>query len=344
MKIVHRQWHALFLKQREVSIFVVLFVSFLSLGCESKVLETREGIPRKIIVSSEDGTTLYADEDFQEGVEEADQWDPLFILAIQDDSKEKDGYFKVSKKVDDYNESFYVRKEDAFEWNSDFSLAFRNSPHLADRPIVKIYETLEGLKSGDGNVVMQEKEEHSGEFRSTSTQPVLKDLSNEENAYRIAALYDICDKQGICRFEGDYDFGFVEFDREAYRLYRYVSEQQLRDNANAILAARAETTDETPNPEGIRKTFNYIGSVIDENLNIKEGVKDISRVFKDGDEIPEIIREGVLGEDIADNPSDFRRINRELIPIYEEMTGFLENDSNWEDSEYVYVPVEWMRQ
>ena len=214
-------------------------------SCKSQTLRTSEGIPRKAIVSSKGEAPLYSDRNLKKEEGEAQLWEAMFIEEIN----ETKGYYRVSRSLDKKSaDSFYMRSEDVLEWNSNFSLAFKNSPHIAKRPKVKIYQTIDGLESKDENeIVMQEKEEHDEGFSFTDAQPILKEVDSDKKIYKIASLYDQIDEDGNYIFLGDYDSGYVIFDENAHTLYRYVSKAQLRQDALNVIAAEVETIDRTSN-------------------------------------------------------------------------------------------------
>ena len=63
-----------------------LSLSFLLLlglfGCSDKVIKTPEGIPRRVVISNKDGTTIYESSKLTQPKDKAKQWDVFFCLKM----------------------------------------------------------------------------------------------------------------------------------------------------------------------------------------------------------------------------------------------------------------------
>jgi hypothetical protein len=302
----------------------------------SDALRTHEGVPRKAVVSNKDGATLYKSSDLDKKMGEAEQWDIFFIL------EKKGEYYKVTTSLDSKsNEPLYIKASDAFEWNLPFCIAYKNSPHIAKRPITKIYRSVEGLKSKDeSNLAMQEKETHSSNFNPKNVDPVLKEVDSDSHIYYIASLYDRRQLNGTYKFFGDYDFGYVRYEPQAHRYYRYVNRRQFQDNINGILRARNSSAESQLNPESLDDVFDGLISLINPDGTTQDGVKGVKRVFSGADS-PSGIEKGVFHKESLRGQNG-AALNEKLNTMYDEMVSYLEDGSKWNEHGYSYVPLEWM--
>jgi len=324
-------------KQKFVlSIFTFIFLVVSLSGCGG-ILKTKEGIPRKVVVSNRNGADLYKRINLVEKTESAKQWTVFFIV------EKTEKYYKVSKSLNiTQNKPIYLKSEDVFEWNLPFCIAFKNSPDKANRPIVKIFKTVEGLKSdNEKDVIMQEKNVHSEIFYPENVQPILKEVESNSKIYKIASLYDKRKKDGTYKFFGDYDFGYVKFEEKAHRHYRYVSKQQFRDNLTGVLGAKIRTNDPNPNPQSLDEVFNFIASLLNPDASTKDGVEGIEEIFSSEDS-PSELEDGVFNED-SRSGQNWSEMNKSFNDMYEEMAEYLDQSSNWNTYGYAYIPVEWIK-
>jgi major membrane immunogen (membrane-anchored lipoprotein) len=313
--------------------FFTLMISLMLSSCSSGTLRTAENIPRKVVISNKNGAALYTNATFEK--EEKDfkskQWEVFFI--IESDSK----YFKVSRDLDNKsNKAIYIKPQDAFEWNSNFCLGFKNSPHENKREVVKIYKTAK-LEQ----VTLQEKEKHTDIFRPEATQPILETSNPDEKIYKIATLYDRKNKDGIYEFFGDHDFGYVKFEEKAYKQYRYISKGELELNIQSVLAARNKTGGSNKSPDVLTDIFNLLGSLVSPDTSYKDGAKDIERTLTSKN-IPDSVKTGIFqpGKLNGQNMDD---INEGLQKMYPKMIEFRDNSSNWING-HGYIPIEWIKQ
>jgi hypothetical protein len=298
-------------------------------SCSTGTLKTSENIPRKVVISSKDGAIFYEDSAFKKEKNKYNQWEVFFIVESSNE------YFKVSRDLDNVsNDASYIRSKDAFEWNSNFCFGFKNSPDVAKRQVVKIYET-PSLKT----VALQEKEKHRTSFKPDDAQPVLKTI-DVGGVYKIATLYDRKDKDGVYKFFGDHYFGYVKFDKEAHKQYRYLSKKDLESNINSILAASNKVGGSDNSPNILADVAKLIGTLVSPDTTHKDGVKDLNRTLGSKD-IPDSVKEGIFEPGKLDGENT-NELNADLQKLYPTMVEFRNNSSNWKEG-YAYIPVEWVR-
>jgi hypothetical protein len=313
-----------------LGIFIISIVSITLSSCSTGTLRTPENIPRKAVISSKGGATLYEDSDFTKAKLNHKQWEVFFIVELG--AK----YIKVAKDLDNVsNEALYIKLQDAFEWNSNFCFGFKNSPDVAKRKVVEIYET-ESLKT----IALQEKEKHRTNFTPDDAQPVLSTVDREKGIYKIATLYDRKDENGVYRFFGDHYFGYVKFDKEAYIQYRYIKKRDFESNVNSILAASNKVGGSDNSPNMISEVSKLIGTLISPDTTHKDGVKDLERTLGSKD-IPDSVKKGIFkpGKLEGGNTGE---LNADLQKLYPKMVKFRDNPSNWNEG-YAYIPVEWIK-
>jgi hypothetical protein len=315
-----------------LNIFFILIILAISSCSSGGTLKTSENIPRKIVISNKNGATLYENDTFTEDKDsKSRQWEVFFI--VESNSK----YFKVSRDLDNKsNKAVYIKPQDAFEWNSNFCLYFKNSPHEAKREPVKIYKTADL-----NEITLQEKEKHSSIFNRENVQPVLQTVDPDKKIYKIATLYDRKNKDGIYEFFGDYDFGYVKFDEKVYRQYRYLSKENLELNIQSVLAARNKVGGSNHSPDVLTDIFNLLGSLLSPDKSHKDGAEDIKRTLN-SDSIPSSVK-GEIFKPNSLNGKSMDVMNEELQKMYPQMIKFRDNSSNWVRG-YAYIPIEWIRE
>jgi hypothetical protein len=303
-----------------LNVFFILIILAIS-SCSSGTLKTSENIPRKIVVSNKNGATLYENDTFikEDKDSKSSQWEVFFI--VESNSK----YFKV-----------YIKPQDAFEWNSNFCLDFKNSPYEAKRETVKIHKTADL-----NEIILREKEKHSSIFNRENVQPVLQTVDPDKKIYKIATLYDRKNKDGIYEFFGDYNFGYVKFDEKVHRQYRYLSKENLELNIQNVLAARNKVGGSNHSPDVLTDIFNLLGSLLSPDKSHKDGAEDIKRTLK-SDSIPSSVEGEIFKPNIL-NGKSMDVMNEELQKMYPQMIKFRDDSSNWVRG-YAYIPIEWIRE
>jgi len=298
-----------------------------SCGKPSRVLLTSEGIPRKVVIS-QDSTALFSSARLDQAVAMAEQWQIFFMLG------EKKNVYIVSPTPEPVEQLYYVPKADAFEWNTFFSLAYRNSPHQASRNPIAIYTTVDGARTGRGDTAMVEKVEHLVGYHDPK--PVLQEP--ERNIYHLAALYDNVDSLGNYVFLGNYGFGFTRYDPSAHVILRYVSRVQLEDQVNVLLGAQMKTKP-TMSPSDMDGLFGPLRALVaDFGAEAEAGLDEFARVLS-SDAVPVSTVGGPL--DKKYRSGDVRRMNPELKRAAQRMIDHLQSSESWEDG-FSFVPTEWM--
>jgi hypothetical protein len=212
------------------SLIGVLTSSIIS-GCnqEKRIQVTTEGIPRKIVVASKHGAKLYNSNELKQVQSTATQWEILFV--IQDLGKS----YEVTRDIEDISHPLFVEKTKEFiDWNTYFSIAYKNSPHQTTPPRepVKFYETLKDLKNHNQEISMIEKSKHSGRSDPAEHHAVvLTDSGND--TYHVLSLYDdLIDNQYV--FLGNYSAGYIKFSKDATFLCRYISNLSINAETKGV--------------------------------------------------------------------------------------------------------------
>lgn len=303
------------------------FVASCSWGKLSRVLLTSEGIPRKIVIRA-DSTALYSSRKLDEVVATAGQWQIFFLLA------EKKNSYVVSPTAEPVEQRYHVAKADAFEWNTFFSVAYRNSPRQAGRSPVVIYATEEGAKTGRGDTVMVEKPEHLVGYHDPK--PVLQET--ERGIYHLAAMYDDVDSLGNYVSQGSYGFGFTRYDPSSHVILRYVSRDQLENHINILLGAQMKTKP-SMSPSDMDGLFGPLRSLLaDFGSDAEAGLNELLGVLE-SDAVPLSTRGGPF--DPRHRSGDARGMNPELKRTAQRMIDHLQSSSSWEDG-FSFIPTEWM--
>jgi hypothetical protein len=146
--------------------FIFCISSIIS-GCsqEKQIQVTPEGIPRKIVVASKDGTKLYKSSELNQVQSTATQWEILFVIEDLATS------YEVTRDVEDISHPLFVNKtKELIDWNTYFSIAYKNSPDYVTPPRerIKFYKTLKDLEDrNQKEISMIEKPKHSGKSGSS---------------------------------------------------------------------------------------------------------------------------------------------------------------------------------
>jgi hypothetical protein len=342
------------MKHKTTILLTVILASFGLLSCQSKrILTTSEGIYRKVVVR-EDDTPLYDSTQFKDNVATVNQWDILYVYG---DSKSKNSwdiskffqnshsknYYIVSRGIKENLETpMYINKNDVFEWNSYFCISYKTSPHQSGRDRIITYETLKAAKEHDKSQShIREKEKH-GVHRNASPDPNCKPILEEHKngIYHIATLYDNIDEEGNYVFLGNYDFGYVHYNKNAHQFYRYVNKGQLDSQLKIVLGVTGKAKPNL-NPSEVDSIYGPLTTLLANFENINRGIEDITKIFESSD-MPSETQKGLFESESF--TSDIENLDPKLRQISQKMFDTLNNSDKWNENGYTYIPAEWMEE
>lgn len=342
------------MKHKTTILLTLILASFSLLSCQSKsTLKTSEGIYRKLVVR-EDDTPLYDSTQLKDNVATVDQWDILYVYG---ESKSKDSwnilkffqnsqtedYYVVSRVMQENIETpRYIKKTDVFEWNSYFCLSYKTSPHQAGRDRIFTYETLKAAQERDKSQShIREKEKH-GVHRNASPdpncQPILEEHKN--GIYHIATLYDNIDEEGNYVFLGNYDFGYVRYNKNAHQFYRYVNKRELDYQLKIVLGVTGKAKPNL-NPSEVDSIYGPLTTLLANFEDLNRGIEDIAKIF-DSSDMPSETQKGLFNsESFTSNIED---LDPKLRRISKKMFDTLNDSDKWNKNGYTYIPAEWMEE
>jgi hypothetical protein len=322
-----------------VIIFVLLSSSIVS-GCsqQKQVQVTPEGIPRKIVVANKGVTNLYSSNELKQVQSKATQWEILFVIQDLGES------YEVTRDIEDILHPLFVKKtKELIDWNTYFSIAYKNSPHqtIPPREPVKFYKTLKDLGNHNKEELsMIEKSKHSGRSDPAEHHAVvLSDSGND--TYHVLSLYDdLINNQYISL--GNYSDGYIKFSKDANFLCRYISKEELKKQALRVLTAKMNFNGKIT-PDNRNNAYKNLSELISKgNSKISNGVDGILKIF-DGNNVPKNTQTGVFSQR-AMNGLDPEKTSLELIEISKKIDAFSNTSKNWNKYDYSCVPAEWIKE
>jgi hypothetical protein len=322
-----------------IALVFILCTSSIVSSCsqEKRIQITPEGIPRKIVVASKDGTNLYNSSELNQVQSTATQWEILFVI------QDLEASYEVTRDIEDISHPLFVRKaKELIDWNTYFSIAYKNSPHETTPPRerVKFYKTIEDLKNrNQEKISIIEKSQHSGRSEPSEHHAViLGDLGND--AYHVVSLYDdlVNDKY---TFLGNYSEGYIKFSKDSIFLCRYISKKELKDQALKVLNAKINFKGKVT-PDNKDNAYKNLSELLGKgNSNkLSSGIDSILKIFE-GNNIPKQTKTTIFSKD-AMAGIDNAKTDSELLKIYQKIDNFLTTSRNWNKYDYSCIPAEWV--